>query len=93
MNEDQLRAELEAVYASSSWKITAPLRYIVLLLKRGGLSRLHKDVRALLRKLLVPTPVVVPQPIEIRPDRLSQDGKRMLSELQSRIHSNQHMKF
>lgn len=28
MNEKQLRAELDAVYASTSWKITAPLRYI-----------------------------------------------------------------
>lgn len=27
MTEDQLRAQLNAVYASSSWKITAPLRF------------------------------------------------------------------
>jgi hypothetical protein len=26
MNEDQLRAQLEAVYGSTSWKVTAPLR-------------------------------------------------------------------
>lgn len=28
MTEEQLRAQLEAVYASTSWKITAPLRGI-----------------------------------------------------------------
>lgn len=26
MNEDQLRGQLEAVYSSTSWKVTAPLR-------------------------------------------------------------------
>ncbi|MFZ6745765.1 hypothetical protein ACO0LC_21280 [Undibacterium sp. JH2W] len=29
MNEKQLRAELDAVYASTSWKVTAPFRYVV----------------------------------------------------------------
>lgn len=28
MNEKQLRAELDAVYSSSSWKMTAPFRYV-----------------------------------------------------------------
>lgn len=27
MNEDQLRVQLEAVYSSTSWKVTAPLRF------------------------------------------------------------------
>ncbi|MFZ6875210.1 hypothetical protein ACO0LF_24350 [Undibacterium sp. Di27W] len=29
MNEKQLRAELDAVYASTSWKVMAPFRYVV----------------------------------------------------------------
>ena len=29
MNEEQLRAQLQAVYASKSWRITAPLRSLV----------------------------------------------------------------
>jgi hypothetical protein len=35
MNEEQLRAELAAVYASRSWKITAPLRRIIDIARRS----------------------------------------------------------
>ena len=35
MNEDQYRAQLEAIYASKSWKITAPLRLIMSLMQRA----------------------------------------------------------
>lgn len=34
MNEKQLRAELDAVYRSTSWKITAPLRLLSALVQR-----------------------------------------------------------
>lgn len=34
MNEEQLRAQLQAVYASKSWKITAPMRELVALFNR-----------------------------------------------------------
>jgi hypothetical protein len=34
MNEKQLRAELDAVYGSISWRITAPLRYFSAFAKR-----------------------------------------------------------
>ncbi len=36
MTEKQLREQLDAVYTSTSWKITAPLRFFSLLLKSGG---------------------------------------------------------
>ena len=35
MNEEQDRAQLEAIYASKSWKITAPLRVIMSLMQRA----------------------------------------------------------
>lgn len=35
MNEKQLRAELDAVYGSLSWRITAPLRYLSAFVKRS----------------------------------------------------------
>lgn len=38
MNEQQLREQLDAIYQSTSWKITAPLRWIV------GLTKDHKRV-------------------------------------------------
>lgn len=37
MTEQQLREQLDAVYASTSWKITAPFRFFVSLLKGRGL--------------------------------------------------------
>lgn len=36
MTEQQLHEQLDAVYASTSWKITAPLRFISSLLKSRG---------------------------------------------------------
>jgi hypothetical protein len=36
MTEKQLREQLDAVYASTSWKITSPLRLCVSLMKSGG---------------------------------------------------------
>lgn len=35
MTEKQLREQLDAVYASSSWRITAPFRFFSTLLKTG----------------------------------------------------------
>lgn len=37
MTEKQLREQLDAVYASTSWRLTAPLRFFVSLLKGQGL--------------------------------------------------------
>lgn len=36
MNEKQLRAELDAVYGSLSWRLTAPLRLLSLTVRRLG---------------------------------------------------------
>jgi hypothetical protein len=36
MTEQQLREQLDAVYASTSWKITAPFRFFVSLIKPSG---------------------------------------------------------
>ena len=92
MNEEQLQAELDAVYASSSWKITAPLRYVALLLKSGGWQKMSSDLQTLLKKMRkVPPPQS--EPVEIRVDRLSVEGKRILGELQSRVKNNQHLDF
>ncbi|MFZ6818651.1 hypothetical protein [Undibacterium sp. Ji22W] len=44
MNEKQLRAELEAVYGSISWRITAPLRYFSAFVKRYILRPLSPKV-------------------------------------------------
>ena len=40
MSEEQLRIQLDAVYASSSWRLTAPLRFFVRVLRslKGGLA-------------------------------------------------------
>ncbi len=35
MNEEQYRAQLEAIYASKSWKITAPLRVMMSFIQRA----------------------------------------------------------
>ncbi len=83
MTEDQLRAELNAVYASTSWKLTAPLRYAVQLLKSGGLPKLLRDIKALLKKLM-PVKAVKARATEAMPDRLNEEGRRILNELQSR---------
>ena len=83
MNEDQLRAELKAVYASSSWKLTAPLRYVVQLLKSGGFPKLMRDIKALVKRNM-PAKAVKTKTAEIMPDRLNDDGKRILNELQNR---------
>jgi len=85
MNEEQLRAELKAVYASSSWKLTAPLRYSVELLKSGGLPKLLRDIKVLLKKLM-PAKTVKAEAVEVMPDRLNDEGQRILNELQSRMH-------
>lgn len=85
MNEEQLRAELKAVYASSSWKLTAPLRYSVELLKSGGLPKLLRDIKVLLKKLM-PVKTVKAEAVEVMPDRLNDEGQRILNELQSRMH-------
>lgn len=39
MNEEQLRAQLNAVYSSTSWRITAPLRTLSGLVRAGKLPR------------------------------------------------------
>ncbi|MFZ6658574.1 hypothetical protein ACO0LH_25325 [Undibacterium sp. TJN19] len=93
MNEEQLRAELDAVYASSSWKITAPLRYVVLLLKSDGWQRMSSDLHALMKKLQRAPALPPAEPAEIRVDRLNAEGKRILGELQSRVKNNQHLDF
>lgn len=54
MNEKQLRAELDAVYGSLSWRITAPLRYLSAFVRRYIFSLLSPKVwkRALVNYLL-----------------------------------------
>lgn len=49
MSEERLRAELNAVYASISWKITAPLRLANALLRRvfSGLRQPRQAARRL----------------------------------------------
>ncbi|MFZ6711391.1 hypothetical protein [Undibacterium sp. TC9W] len=84
MNEEQLRAELKAVYASSSWKLTAPMRYSVELLKNGGLPKLLRDIKLVLKKLM-PAKVDKTEVAEVMPDRLNDEGQRILNELQSRM--------
>lgn len=44
MNEKQLRAELDAVYGSISWRITAPLRHLSAFVKRFILRPLSPKV-------------------------------------------------
>ncbi|MCH8621912.1 hypothetical protein [Undibacterium sp. TS12] len=68
MNEEQLRAELKAVYGSVSWKITAPLRLLgktFSMLKNGGLN---------LRSLLVRTARYI-----ARQPRIKQLGMKLLN--------------
>lgn len=85
MNEEQLRAELKAVYASSSWKLTAPMRYSVELLKSGGLPKLLRDIKALLKRLM-PAKAAKAEAVEVMPDRLNDEGQRILNELHCRMH-------
>lgn len=40
MNEKQLRSELDAVYRSTSWRVTAPLRWLSSFVRRYFLSPL-----------------------------------------------------
>ncbi|MBC3920286.1 hypothetical protein H8L32_22670 [Undibacterium sp. CY18W] len=92
MNEDQLRAELKAVYTSSSWRITAPLRLVSQLLKSGGWQKLYLDTRRLVKKTRA-HPVEV-RPLEVKRDdteRLGPEGRKVLIELQNRIKHNKHM--
>jgi O-antigen chain-terminating methyltransferase len=53
MNDKQLRAELDAVYRSTSWRITAPLRALSSLARRASFAfRAPKQAaRRLLQKL------------------------------------------
>jgi hypothetical protein len=46
MTEKQLREQLDAVYASTSWKITAPLRFFFLMFKtkNGAFVTLKKTI-------------------------------------------------
>ncbi|MFA9273534.1 MAG: hypothetical protein ACEQSE_01550 [Candidatus Aquirickettsiella gammari] len=44
MSEQQLRAELDAVYRSTSWRITAPLRYLSAFVRRSIWHRLTPKV-------------------------------------------------
>ncbi|WP_395009614.1 hypothetical protein [Undibacterium sp.] len=50
MNEEQLRAELDSVYRSLSWRITAPLRYLSLNVKRLRFA-LGSPKKALIRAI------------------------------------------
>lgn len=50
MTEQQLREQLDAVYASTSWKITAPFRFFVSLIKSTGL-RLGSPLKTFLAAL------------------------------------------
>ncbi len=50
MLEDQLRAELNAVYNSLSWRITAPLRFLSLQVKR--LIRLFRSPKQTIKALI-----------------------------------------
>ena len=50
MNEKQLRAELDAVYRSTSWRLTAPLRALSLLVRR--LSFALKAPKQAMRRVL-----------------------------------------
>ena len=50
MNEEQLRAELDSVYRSLSWRITAPLRYLSLNVKRLRFA-LRSPKKALIRAI------------------------------------------
>jgi hypothetical protein len=54
MTEDQLRAQLDAVYASTSWRITAPLRFVSGLIKHRTLPslRLRQRMRSLLGRAI-----------------------------------------
>ena len=90
-NEDQLRAELDAVYASSSWKITAPLRLFAQMLKRGGWQKLRTDTKKLIQKmrnLSRESQAVLPRH---EAERLGIEGKRIMQELQSRIKHNKQL--
>ncbi|MFZ6768261.1 hypothetical protein ACO0LM_14460 [Undibacterium sp. Di26W] len=92
MNEDQLRAELKAVYASSSWKITAPLRMVFQLLKRGGWQKLYLDIKILIKKARARPAVVGPAQVKhTSTERLGVEGRKVLCELQNRIKHNKHM--
>lgn len=44
MNEEQLRAQLNAVYSSTSWRITAPLRAVSRLVQVRGMSKAEVKV-------------------------------------------------
>jgi hypothetical protein len=54
MTEDQMRAELDAVYASTSWRITAPMRFVSGLIKHRTLPalRLRQRLRGLLGRVI-----------------------------------------
>lgn len=45
MNEEQLRAQLNAVYSSTSWRITAPLRAMSRIVRAGGVSKAEVKAR------------------------------------------------
>lgn len=81
MNEEQLRAQLDAIYASTSWRITAPFRWLVrlprkiienlILLKNFPMKQNNmenKEQEVLVEKLY-----------------LTHDAKKILSELQRNI--------
>ena len=50
MTEQQLREQLDAVYASTSWKITAPLRFCASMLRSGAVTG---NLRFSLKKLIL----------------------------------------
>lgn len=54
MTEDQIRAELDAVYRSTSWRVTAPLRFVGALVKHrtSPAFRPRERVRRLLGRIV-----------------------------------------
>lgn len=54
MTEDQIRAELDAVYRSTSWRVTAPLRFVGALVKHRTLPAFlpRERVRRLLGRIV-----------------------------------------
>lgn len=81
MNEEQLRAQLDAIYASTSWRITAPFRWLVRLPR--------KTVEKLTLLKMSPkkheNTESKEQEVTLEKLYLTEDAKKILSELQRNI--------
>lgn len=89
MSEEQLRAELDAVYASTSWKITAPLRSLTVALANRNVRQAIQIVVGVLRSALQRKKDSIPVENVVKIDPLSVPARRLHRQLRAAMKQQQ----